>query len=169
MKKLITAMTLILAIGGWATAQTPMIRLSVQESSLGDEPTAIELTLPLTMLQAMKPTIQEALQNIDMETEGHLDIYAIWQEIKNVGPNEYVTIEDGNETVRVFTTETHLMVNVNQSDGEIELSVPLAVVDAILGQEEMDVEALIATLESMQGQDLVTVVGTDVNVRVWIE
>ena len=58
---------------------------------------------------------------------------------------------------------------MNQADGEIELSIPLVVVDALLGQQEIDVDTLIATLESMQGQELVTVVGTDVNVRVWIE
>ena len=164
MKKLMSIATLSLICTLSALAADPVIHVQVTEPESGQN---MDLRLPLTMLESLKPTIEQALTDLDIEGQ-EIDIRAIWQEIKDAGPNTYLDLS-GEHNVNVSTTETHLVVKVT-GDDQVDVSLPLAVCDALLGPGGVDFELIMETLASMQGEELISVNGSNgEKVRITIE
>ncbi len=164
MKKFIFAMlTMLLAQA--AFAQNYFLKCELIEND-DNAPTEIKLSIPLGLLEAMKPSFDEAIGHAKLETHG-VNLREIWEQIRNAGPNEYVNINSDDQNVRVSTTETHIVVDV-EGDENIHLTVPLAVVEAIFGGDNIDFDQMIDALVGMAGQDLLNITG-DVTARAWVE
>jgi len=152
-----------------ASGPVKMIRLELTETKSG-QPTDVKLTLPFNMIRTLAPQIQESINNAKFEHHD-IDFREIWREVRDAGPNHYVEITQEDEIVNVSTTETHLLFDiVSKKEGKINVSVPLVLGDILFAQElPIDVEAALAELEALEGQDLVKVTGDQINLRVWIE
>ena len=172
MKKLIASVATLLFLSAFTMAgEGKMIRVEVLEQS-GETPNEIKLNLPLSMLASLAPQVQQAIeQGLDEgELNGQqIDFRSIWREVRATGPNNYVEVngEDGNITVS--TTDTHLEINVTEDGKNLQARVPLELGDAIFDAESFgNFEDLYELLANFEG-DLLTVVGDEVNVRVWVD
>ena len=166
MKKTLTLL-IALITASFAMATEPMLHIEMTENSGGGEPTEIRVNLPLTMLNAMGQQFDQALNEINIDGQ-EIDLREIWEQIKNAGPNEYVNIRSDEGTVVVSTDGTYINITVDEGDEHVEVKIPYAVAEILLGSEQPDLEALIDALTSMQG-DLLTITGTEVNGRIWID
>ena len=147
-----------------AQAAQPMIHVSVE----GADDQDIKVQVPIAMLEAFRPAITDALSQASLENH-EIDFRALWQEMKAAGPNEYVNINNGDGQITVSTTQTHLVVNGDQDDQQFHVQVPLSLGDALFSGEQVDFDALLATLSQLEGQDLINVNSSEAKIRVWVQ
>ena len=97
----------------------------------------------------------------------------LWQEVQATQDVTFVTVEEGDEKVKVWKQNGYLLVSVIEGDGgeNVEVRVPARVVDALLSGEGEELN-LVAAMEAMvdegEGQ-LVQVTGDNESVRVWVD
>jgi hypothetical protein len=101
------------------------------------------------------------------------ELRELWQEIKDSPDMTFVTVEEDDESVRVWKEAGYLKVHVQEQgrNEEVDVRVPLAVVDALLSGEgdALNIEAAIRALVEQGEGELVTVSGQDETVRVWVD
>lgn len=140
----------------------------------------IKVNLPVSMVEkaiAMVP--EEHLRhgkihlNECCEHMSPAELRELWQEIQDSPDMTFVTVEEGDESVRVWKEAGYLKVHVLEQDKseQVDVQVPLAVVDALLSGdgEELDIEAAIRALVEEGSGELVTVSGDNEKVRVWVD
>ncbi len=160
-------MSAILAISVAAVAaDSKTINIHFTDSGEG---TNVEMSFPLSVVESFVPQISAALQEI--EHEGHqIDFVKIWESVKDAGPMDFVEVSSVDADIKVSTTETHLLVTVDekQEGHHINVTVPLALGNALFSGETIDAQAIMDALASIQG-NLVTIESETINGRVWIE
>lgn len=171
MKKTTLVMMALIFSSLMAMATDPKllhVDLRVHEDE-GGEPVSIQLNFPISLIQTMAPNINEALQNVEMESK-NVDLRAIWRDVRAAGPNEYVNVNKSDAHIRVSTTETQVTIDIDsEEEGTIKVTMPLALGDLILGGSgNVTAEQVLASLENWQG-DLVTISGDKVNGHIWID
>jgi hypothetical protein len=101
------------------------------------------------------------------------ELRALWQEIKESPDMTFVTVEEDDETVRIWKEAGYLKVQVREEgDGEqVDVRLPLGVVEAMLSgdEDELDLQAGIQALIEEGEGELVTVASADERVRVWVD
>lgn len=143
----------------------------------GDD-TRVTVNLPLNLVEAALPMIPVGHvhghhfgdQDWEITTEQMRDL---WQELKASPDMTFVTVEDGDERVRVWKESGYLKVQV-RDDGDsetVDVTIPEQVVDALLSSEgeELNVRAAMSALVAEGEGELVTVKGDDEQVRVWVD
>ena len=107
-------------------------------------------------------------EHADIELE---DLRELWQEVSSSPDMTFVTVEDGGETVKVWKKSDWVYVEVRDEDGpeSVDVKVPMAVVDALLSGEEINIEAAVRALVEHGEGEFVTVSDRDDNVRVWVD
>ena len=177
-KKSILVAILVLALGvtGMATASGLWLHVRVDEN----DGAKVKVNIPVSMVEkaiAMVPDehFREGRFHLDdcCEHMSTVDLRELWQEIKNSPDMTFVTVEEDDESVRVWKESGYLKVHVLEQDKneEVNVQVPLAVVDALLSGEgdELNIEAAIRALVDEGQGELVTVSGDDETVRVWVD
>jgi hypothetical protein len=153
----------------------PWIHVEVVED--GEDGAKIKANLPLTLARVALGMAPE-----DVLHEGHIqldehdlsmdDLREAWKELRNAGDAEFVTVTEGDESVKVFRKGDRIFVHVDEGDEEmVRVEVPVALVDALLSGkgDELNLDAAMAALEDMRGDDIVVVQDGDDKVRVWID
>ena len=179
MKKTIIAVALAALVAGGAgvlgaTDNDLWLHVKVEE----DNDTKVTVNLPMSVVGKALPMLPQEhfkaghMHLDDMEIS-IAEMRELWQEVQNTPDVTFVTVEDGDETVKVWKEGGYLMVSVDEGErGEnVEVRVPARVVDALLsgdGEELNLVGALEALVDEGEGQ-LVTVTGANENVRVWVD
>lgn len=150
--------------------RAPFFRLEAIEYTQDEVPNELRLNLPLSLLKAVQPTIDEALVDADFGFY-HTQFRMAWEEIKNTGPFTVVELHHEGETIRVSTTKTHVVINANNKDfGNAVIRIPLSIGDALFNMEETVTFAQVLTeLELHSGQDLVTIESDKVDLRIWVD
>lgn len=99
------------------------------------------------------------------------EVRELWAEVKGSPDMTFVTVEEDDETVKVWKAEGFVFVEVRDQGGaeSVDVRVPIEVVDALFGDGEIDFTAAIEALAERGGGDLVTVRERDDNIRVWID
>lgn len=158
----------------------PTLRVEVNDVNNPDY--NVKMSMPLSIIRSLGPAFNDAVSDVQMHEDFQgrdIDFRAIWAEVRAAGPHHYVEIHQEDATVNVHTDETHLYITASGvdsgGDGELnltnaEIKVPLMLGDVLFGDSEtIDFQALIDALETMQGEDLVTVTSDDKNIRVWVQ
>ena len=137
----------------------------------GDQPTEIKLRVPMSLIKAMAPQVRDAVNEAAVTADQQMNMKLIWDEVRKSGPTEFVEILGEDQNVSVATTEEDLKLSVNSDDmGEMKISIPLALGDALFNQEGVfDFDSLLAALDQMEGQELVTIEGDRIDGRIWID
>ena len=164
------AVMMVLGMSMAAWAQDNQVRTINIDFRDENQNTTVNMSLPLSVIESFRPNIEQALDSI-RDGEHNIDFQAIWQSVKDSGPMDFVEVKSEDADVKVSTTDTQLIVRI-QEKGEgqnIDVTVPLAVCDALFDHDQLDLDAVIAALEAMAGQDLVRITGNQINGRVWIE
>ncbi|MGA7626836.1 MAG: hypothetical protein WCA91_24980 [Candidatus Acidiferrales bacterium] len=153
------------------------LHIKVEDSSKGE---SVHVNLPLSMAEKILPTVDSGSLHNGHVTIGKtdlkdLDVRAILDAIRTTQDNEFVTVKEKDQDVRVAKSKGNLVVHVRDSgpDGQkIDVSVPMKVVDALLStakQNELDIAAAVRALSDAGDELLVTVQGASEHVRIWVD
>ena len=136
----------------------------------------VTVNLPLALAEKALPMLPF---DKEMKWNGHHNHHGIdlaemrelWAEVKDSPDMNFVTVEDDGETVKVWKKKGFVYVEVRGDDGDeqVDVQVPLSVVDAFFAGEEIDFAAAVEALADSGGGDLVTVRDDGDDVRVWID
>lgn len=158
----------VFAMSAMAANEVKFINVDIQVTEQ-ETPTEVKLRVPMGMINAFAPQVNQALNEAQLE-EQEIDFVGMWNELRNAGPNNFITVDGTDGTVNVSTTETELIVSVESDEQNMKVTMPLAVGDAFFAQDgDFSLETLLAELQEFEGQDLVTIEGDNINGRVWID
>ena len=137
----------------------------------------VSVNLPLSMVEKALPMIpQEHLDHgrivLDDWQMNMEELRDLWEEVKGTPDMTFVTVEKGDEHVRVWKEGGYLLVAVREDDDtKVDVRIPTSVVDALLSGEgsEMNLQAAIEALVDHGGGELVTVTDDEDRVRVWVD
>ncbi len=173
-RKVLTVIVLMGAAASVSVASDLWLHVRVDEA----EGAKVSVNLPLSMVEKALPMIPE-----DHLEHGRLvfddwqvtmeELRDLWQEVK-AGPDmTFVTVEDGDQQVRVWKEGDYFLVSVREDEDttKVDVRVPSAVVDALLSGEgsEMNLHAAIEALVDSGEGELVTVSDANNQVRVWVD
>ena len=170
------ALAMLLSLAPAKAQQTqPWIHVRVTEH---DDGTKVSVNLPLSLAKvalevAPRDVMEKGRIKLQEKDISVADLRRLWAELKTSGDAEFVTVEEKDQTVRVARAGDHLTVDVNDQSGKnekVQIRMPLSVVDALLSGEgeDLDVGAAIEQLREQRGE-IVTVDGSDSEVRIWID
>ncbi len=153
----------------FASNPPKFFRLELVEYS-SEEPTEVKLRIPFTMVSALRPTLQDALDDVHLGDED-IDLRAIWEEVKAVGPHDFLEVKSKDGDFKVSTTQTHLVILAEETDeGAVTIRFPLSLGELLLGaRENVDVDLLLEELAKFTDEDLMTIEGDRMELRAWIE
>ncbi len=165
--------TLLLAPLGAAGADSDLW-LHVRVSERDDVKVAVNL--PFRLLDRALPMIDvdghisENAVDIGNRRLSYSEMRELWLELRDGPDMEFVTVEEKDESVRVWKEDGFFFVRVRDRQDDVDVRMPLEVVDALLGREgAFDFEAALRALAEQGEGELVTVQGGDESVRVWVD
>jgi hypothetical protein len=137
----------------------------------------VRVNIPIALVESMMPLIEEKgmehgvvrLHDSDVTVK---DLRNAWKQIRNTGDSEFVSIQNKDANVRVFTKAGFLYVQPqDHARKNIDIRIPLVVVDALLSGEgeELNLKAAVRALKDSGVKDIITVKDEDKTVRVWID
>ena len=132
------------------------------------------------MAAAILPTVNKGklhngVVHIDNAELNDIDMKALLEAIRNAPDNEFVSVKQKDEDVRVAKQNGNLIVHVIQKDKEnekVDITVPMKVVDALLSNvkdNEVDEAAALKALSDAGDAMLVTVQSTTEHIRIWVD
>ena len=141
----------------------------------------LAINLPLSAVEPLVNLIpHRVLSDGQLALAGHdvpINISAmrdLWRAIAAVGDTEFLTVDAGDETVRIARAGDEIRVQVEERDDDgvetVDIRLPVVVVDALLSGngETLNVGAAVERLADLRG-DIVRVTGANHQVRVWID
>jgi WD40 repeat protein len=154
--------------------------LHVRVISTDNKGETVRVNVPLELAEKVLPAIhQDRINGGKVKIEnGHVndvDLHALVDAIRTSKDGEFVTVQSNDCDVRVAKLNNYLIVHVldkgNSKKSEVEVKVPMKVVDALFsaGKDELD---LVAALHALSGQgdtELVSVKDHENTVRVWLD
>lgn len=175
-RTLLALMAGLLVLGGAATAGANDLWLHVKVEENDD--TKVTVNVPMSVVGKALPMLpQEHLRAGHMHLEemelSIAEMRELWREVQATPDVTFVTVEEGDESVKVWKEAGYLMVSVVDGHGgeNVEVRIPARVVDALLSGEGEELD-LVAGLEALvdegEGQ-LVQVTGDNERVRVWVD
>jgi hypothetical protein len=140
----------------------------------------VRVNVPLELAEKVLPAInKERLHNgkvkIDDARVNDVDLRALVEAIRSSRDGEFVTVQSNDCDVRVAKQSNHLIVHVldkqNSKKSEVEVKVPMKVIDALLsaGKDELDLVAALHALSAQGDTELVSVKDHENTVRVWLD
>ena len=145
----------------------------------GDGDERVTLNLPVSLMRAAVAMIPQeahdemniAINDLDMSWN---DLLNFWDEVKNAPEATFVTVESGDETVKVRKEGEFLVVktvSAEENGSHVDVTFPMEVVDALLSGPEgqLNFEAALDALAAYGPGTLVTVRDGNESVRVWID
>jgi hypothetical protein len=143
----------------------------------------VRVNVPLDLAESVLPTInKERLHNgkvsIDEAHIKDVDFHALMQAVRNAKDGEYVTVQGGDQDVRVAKEGGRLLVHVkdkshgdNSKHSDVEVKIPMHVIDALFsaGKDELDIVAALHALAAQGDTELVSVKDAGSTVRVWLD
>ncbi len=177
MKKVLLTIMVVLTIGVWAlAAENRWLHVKVEG---GEKAEKVRVNMPLTMAEKVLPAIhtKELRGGRVKVTEAkfkEVDVRAILEALRTASENEFVTVESAQQNVRVAKSGGNLLVKVRDEKGKagnVEVTVPFTVVDALLsgGKDELDLLAAVRALGAVGDTVLVTVNDEHNKVRIWVD
>ena len=177
MKKALPLLAVVLA-GTLVWAASPERYLHVRVIN----PTTHELVrvnVPLSLAEKIIPAINHGqLRDGKLQFGGfsadNVNLKAILEALKTAPEGEFVTVQQNDSDVHVAKEHGQLVVHVTdkQSKEKVDVTIPWDVAQALISdttENQLNVEAAIRALQNAGDLTLVSVVGHDESVRVWID
>jgi hypothetical protein len=178
------AVLCLLATGALAAATATMagtteryLHVKVDDAKNGE---SVNVNVPLSLAEKILPAVNKGNLHAgkvtvgDIDTDG-VDVRGILDAIRTAPDNEFVTVKQKDQEVRVAKSNGNLIVHVknNDKDGEkVDVTVPMKVVDALFStakKDELDIAAAIRALSDAGDILIVTVQDASQHVRVWVD
>jgi hypothetical protein len=138
---------------------------------------SFNLDLPISLVSAalsMADERAEGESTVRFGTEG-MDVAGlreIWRELSAAGDAEFLRMEEGGETVRIFREGDRVSFHADEGDTKrIRIEVPFSVVDVLLGTEgdSLDVVGALEELARTGNGDVVEIMDGGSTVRAWVD
>jgi len=142
----------------------------------------VRVNVPLELAEKVLPAVNhDRLHDGKVKIDsGHLndvDLKAILEAVRTAKDGEYVTVQGGENDVRVAKESNHLIIHVvdkgagNSKKCQVEVKVPMKVVDALLsaGKDELDLVAALHALSAQGDTELVSIKDNENTVKVWLD
>jgi hypothetical protein len=153
------------------------LHVKVEDPSKGE---SVNVNVPLSIAEKILPTVNKGSLHNGHVTINHadlndVDVRAILDAIRTAPDNEFVTVKEKDQDIRVAKSNGNLIVHVRDTakGGEkVDVTVPMKVVDALLStakRNELDVAAALQALSAEGDALLVTVQDATQYVRVWVD
>jgi hypothetical protein len=186
MVALLAAAILVTGIGRARAANTPERYLHVRVDG-GADGEKVNVNVPLALAEQVLPAINHGQMHagkvkVDLGkmNTGDVDVKAILQAVRNSPDNEFVTVQQADQDVRVAKSGDNLVVHVrSKGDGgkdkgseKVDVTVPLALVDAALKNSadgEIDLNAVLRALENSGENFVVNVKDAEQTVHIWVD
>lgn len=157
--------------------QPTFLKMTVQEKGY-TEPN-VKINLPLSLIEAVADSIKdEQIAGVDkvlmdIKTDG-VDLVKLWQNVKKLGPTDFVEVEDEKEHVKVWKDHEAFRITVTdkgQSEPKVMIMFPLAIVDSIFGDgtKPVTLRSIVDALKSAGPMEFVEVKDGGDAVRIWLE
>jgi hypothetical protein len=147
----------------------------------GNEGSSVNVNIPLAMAEKVLPAINHGQLHdgrvpIAKSDMNGVDIQAILDAIRTAPDNEFVTVKEKDQDVHVLKSNGNLVIHVRDNSDKdsqkVDVTVPLAVADALFStihDNELNISAALAALDKA-GQSLtITVEDANQHVRVWVD
>lgn len=136
----------------------------------------VTVNLPLALIEKAIPLLPRAharhfdWDHHDIEAD-MADLRQMWREVRASPDMTFVTVEERDETVKVWKREGTVYIEVRggRDDERVDVRLPVGVVDAFLGGDELDLRAAVQALVDHGGGDFVEVRDDEDHVRVWVD
>jgi hypothetical protein len=152
------------------------LHVKVEDASKGE---SVNVNVPLSMAEKILPTINKGEMHNGHVKIGHadmddVDIRALLDAVRTAPDNEFVTVKEKDQDVRVAKSNGNIVIHVRDgAKGEkVDVTVPMKVVDALLStakDNELDVSAAIRALSDAGDALLITVEDASQHVRIWVD
>ena len=169
--------------GGFASAQDagpqPWLHVQVTADEEGSE--NVSVNVPLSAAEPMLALVpHRVLSDGQLSLAGRdvpLNVGAmrdLWRALTEVGDTEFVTVDGGDETVRIARVGDQITVQVEDRGEEgsetVDVQLPIAVVDALFSGDgdTLNVRAAVERLGELRG-DIVRVTEDERLIRIWID
>lgn len=178
------AVICLLATGALMAATASMagttdryLHVKVDDAKNGE---SVNVNVPLSLAEAILPAVNKGKLHEGKISVGNadlngVDLKAILEAIRNAPDNEFVTVKQKDQEVRVAKSKGNLIVHVknNENEGEkVDVTVPMKVVDALFSTaktDELDIAAALRALSDAGDVLIVTVQDASQHVRVWVD
>jgi hypothetical protein len=153
------------------------LHVKVEDSKDGE---SVNVNLPLSIAQKMLPALNKGNLHNGTVTIGNadmngIDVKALLDAIRTAPDNEFVTIKQKDQDVRVAKANGNLIVHVRSTGTEkenVDVTIPLKVVDALFSNakdNELNIVAALQQLSDAGDALLITVQDATQHVRVWVD
>jgi len=173
----LTALALI-ALAGWqaAVADEPTIWLNVEVkgSSEGAAP-KVKINMPISLIEVVINSIDTTEVMQHLKTEKGIDLSSLWQNLRDADVDEFVSIDSGDEQVKVFKEGQTLRVTMKEaglSEPNVQIRIPFTVMDYLVEGATQKEFRLSQLVEQLRGNLPLVLVEADhqgENVKIWIE
>lgn len=166
-----------MAASAMATPTERYLHVKVEDAKEGE---SVKVNLPLSVAEKILPTISKGNLHEGRVTIGHadmngIDIKALLEAIRTTPDNEFVTVTQKDQDVRVAKSNGNFIVHVrsHEKDHEnVDVTIPMKVVDALFAtskDNELDVVAALHALSDAGDALLITVQDASQHVRIWVD
>jgi hypothetical protein len=175
----------LMLLGALALLMLPGAALSAQTAGWvhvrvdGDEDEQVQLNLPVSMVSvAFQAIREEGLEDLRGGRGGSDDdvsfddARALWQAMRDAGDAEFVNVQDGDDSLRIYREGDRVYVEGSENgDQSLSIEMPVQLADALLGEDadDVDFEAVIQDLVRQGQADLVLIRDDERTVRLWAD
>jgi hypothetical protein len=168
-----------LIFAGVAQAQedAPWLHIRVDES--GAHGSKVSVNVPLSLVEvvldiAENEIFEESHFDIDHSDITVADMRRMWDELRNAGDAEFVTVEEDDEFIKISRQGSKVLIEMQDLDDDSEkgrIEVPVGVVDALFSGEgeDLNIRAALDELIRTQDGEIVMIEDDETSVRIWIE
>lgn len=153
------------------------LHVRVEDPAKGE---SVNVNVPLSMAEKILPTINkgelhDGRVTISEANMNGIDVRALLDAIRTAPDNEFATVKQRDQNVRVAKSDGNLVVQIRDTEkgGEkVDVTVPIKVVDALFStakQNELDITAALRALSEAGDTLLVTVHDATQQVRIWVD
>jgi hypothetical protein len=144
------------------------------------EDESVNVNLPLSIAEKILPTVnkgelRDGHVTINKSDLDGIDVKGLLDAIRTAPDNEFVTVKQKDEDVRIAKSNGNLIVHVRSTGQEkqnVDITIPLKVVDALFStakDNELNIVAALHELSDAGDALLVTVQDASQHVRVWVD
>lgn len=179
-----------MAASAWAApASERYLHVKVEDAKEGE---SVNVNLPLSIAEKILPTVNKGKLHDGHVTIGSadldgIDVKGLLDAIRTAPDNEFVTVKQKDQDVRIAKSNGNLIVHVRcidhdkqngkqtdkQNDRQnVDVTIPLKVVDALFStakDNELNIVAALHELSDTGDALLVTVQDASQHVRVWVD
>jgi ribonuclease HI len=177
MKKALPLLAVLLAgTPIWAVSPERYLHVRVTNPTTHE---LVRVNVPLSLAEKIIPAINHGqLRDGKVQFGGfsadNVNLKAILEALKTAPEGEFVTVQQNDSDVHVAKEHGQLVVHVidKQSKEKVDVTIPWDVAQALISdttENQLNVEAAIRALQNVGDLTLVSVVGHDESVRVWID